>query len=90
MSGSWWPKQGITYREHRDWLPRREVRLDVLVDYLSQQLLGIRSTARLLQACCEVTGLRPRTLITADHGLVRWDFHRLLSTILDSPAHLTR
>jgi len=90
MSGSWWPKVGITYRRHRDWLPRREIRLDVLVDHLSQQLLGTRSTARLLQACCDVTGLRPRTLITAEHDLVRWNFHRLLSTILDSPAHLTR
>ena len=25
-----------------------------------------------------------------NHGLVRWNFHRLLSTMLDSPAHLTR
>jgi len=90
LAGGWWPTEGITYRRHRDWLPRREIRLDLLVDYLAQQLLGARSTATLLRACCEVTGLGPGARITAGHDLVRWNFHRLLSTILDSPAHLTR
>jgi uncharacterized protein (DUF1800 family) len=90
LSGGWWPTKGITYCQHRDWLPRSEIRLDLLVDYLAQQLLGTRSTSTLLRACCEVTGLGPRTRITARHDLVRWNFHRLLSTILDSPAHLTR
>ncbi len=90
MSGRWWPKEGITYRAPRDWLPRREIRFDLLVDHLSQQLLGSRSTGPLLRACCDATGLRPSTRVTARHGLVRWDFHRLLSTILDCPAHLSR
>ncbi|MDQ3484535.1 MAG: DUF1800 domain-containing protein [Actinomycetota bacterium] len=90
MSGRWWPKQGITYRPHRAWLPQRRIRLDKLVDHLAQQLLGTRSTARLLQACCEATALGPRTMITADHPLVRWQFPRLLTTFLDSPTHLTR
>ncbi len=90
MSGSWWPKDGITYRAHTDWLPRREIRLDLLVDHLAQQLLGVRSTALLLQACCEVTGLRPETRINAQHDLMKWNFHRLLSTVLDCPAHLSK
>jgi hypothetical protein len=90
MSGGWWPTQGIAYRAPRDWLPRPRLRFDLLVDHLAQQLLGIRSTSLLLRACCEVTGLRPGTRVDASSGLVRWDFHRLLSTILDCPAHLSR
>ena len=90
MSGSWWPTDGITYRAHKDWLPKPEIRLDLLVDHLAQQLLGTRSTAVLLRACCEVTGLRPKTRITAQHELVKWNFHRLLSTVLDCSAHLSR
>ena len=32
------------------WMPRSRLRFDLLVDHLSQQLLGKRSTATLLQA----------------------------------------
>jgi hypothetical protein len=90
MSGGWWPSTGITYREPMDWLPKPSIRFDMLVDHLSQQLLHRRSTAQLLQACCEACDVRPAEKINADHGLVKWNFHRLLSTFLDSPAHLTR
>jgi hypothetical protein len=34
--------------------------------------------------------VRASERITADHPLVRWNMFRLLSTVLDSPAHLTR
>lgn len=90
MSGGWWPTKGISYRAPKDWLPRATIRFDLLVDHLAQQLLGTRSTATLLRACCEVTGLRPGSRVTRGSDLVRWNFHRLLSTILDSPAHLSR
>ncbi len=90
MSGRWWPDEGITYRSPRGWLPKPRVRFDVLVDHLSQRLLGRHSTPALLKACCEGTRIRPNAIITADHQLVRWNFHRLMSTILDSPSHLTR
>jgi hypothetical protein len=28
--------------------------------------------------------------ITRDHGVLKWEMARLLSTFLDSPAHYTR
>jgi uncharacterized protein (DUF1800 family) len=90
MSGRWWPSAGIAYRAPVDWLPKPRIRFDLLVDHLSQQLLHRRSTAVLLRACCEATDLTPDEVITADHGLVRWNFPRLLTTFLDSPNHLTR
>ncbi len=94
MSGGWWPSEGITYRTPQQWLPQPKVRFDVLVDHLCQQLLGRRSTAAILVACltaCQDSmSVTPATVISTEHGLVRWDFHRLLSTILDSPLHLTR
>ncbi len=94
MSGGWWPKDGIRYRSAQAWLPSKRVRFDVLVDHLSQQLLGRHSTARLLKACVEVCPgdwhVRPSSKIEADHPLVRWGFHRVLATILDSPDHFTR
>ncbi len=90
MSGRWWPSTDVTYRTPAGWLPRRSLRFDLLVDHLSQQLLGRRSTSALLQACCQVCAVSPGTVIDAQHGVVQWNFHRLLSTLLDSPAHLTR
>ncbi|MEI5675116.1 MULTISPECIES: DUF1800 domain-containing protein [unclassified Nocardioides] len=90
LSGGWWPKTGIAYRKPRQWLPRRSIRFDQLVDHLSQQLLGRHSTKRLLAACCQAVDVRPHERITADHGLVKWSFPRLLVTFLDTPTHLTR
>ncbi len=90
MSGGWWPKEGIAYRSPASWLPKDRIRFDLLVDHLSQRLLHRRSTARLLRACCEATGLTPHEVITRDHPLVKWSMPRLLTVFLDSPAFLTR
>jgi hypothetical protein len=90
MAGGWWPSTGIRYRRPAQWLPHSGVRFDELVEHLSQELLHRHSTRRLLKACCRATGCRPRERITTKHPLVRWNMHRLLSTMLDSPAFMTR
>jgi uncharacterized protein DUF1800 len=90
LAGSWWPTKGAIYHKPAHWLPTKSVRFDHLVDHVSQVVLHRRSTHRLLTACCQATGVKPHERITADHQLVRWNMHRLLATMLDSPAHLTR
>jgi uncharacterized protein (DUF1800 family) len=90
LSGGWWPKKDVTYRPKSAWLPRKRMRFDMLVDYLSRMLLHRPSTAALLEACCLSVDLTPAEMIHADHGLVKWNMHRVLATVLDSPAHLTR
>jgi len=90
LSGGWWPTSGVTYRSPDQWLPQPSIRFDALVDHLSQQLLGRRSTAALLQACCEHLDVVPGERITRQHGVVRWNMPRLLTTFLDSPTFLTR
>ena len=90
MAGGWWPNKGLTYHRPAQWLPKKAVRFDDLVDHVSQVVLHRRATSRLVRACSEATGVRASERITADHPLVRWNMFRLLSTVLDSPAHLTR
>lgn len=90
LAGGWWPSKGATYRKPARWLPDRSVRFDRLVDHMSRTVLHRRATPRMLEACCQATGVKPHERITADHPLVRWNMHRLLTTLLDSPAHLTR
>ncbi|WP_169721585.1 DUF1800 domain-containing protein [Nocardioides alkalitolerans] len=90
VAGGWYPSKDITYRTPAQWLPRTEMSFAMLVDYLCIRMLGRVSTAAILRACCEVTNYAPATRITAQHNLLKWEFHRLLSTILDTPDHLTR
>ena len=42
------------------------------------------------RGCCLVTGLTAATSITLNHALVRWGMPVLLTTVLDSPEHMSR
>jgi hypothetical protein len=90
VAAGWWPSDGVHYRKPEAWLPQQKVRFDHLVDDLSRRLLHRPASKRLVQACCQATGCKPHERITADHDLVKWSMYRLLQTLLDSPAHLTR
>ena len=90
MAGRWWPDEGAVYPKVAWWFPEFPIRFDLAVDHMSQVILHRRSTAQLLRACCQALGIEPREQITREHGLVKWDMHRLLGTFLDSPAFLTR
>ena len=43
-----------------------------------------------VDACCLATGLTAATSITTSHALVRWGMPVLLTTVLDSPEHMSR
>jgi hypothetical protein len=90
MSGRWWPSKDVVYAAPVDWLPAASVRFDALVDDMSRTILGRPATALLQSAAQQATGCSAGTVITADHGLVRWDMPRLLTVFLDSPTHFTR
>lgn len=90
MSGGWWPTTGAAYLKAKAWLPVPQVRFDQLVDHIARTMHGRGSTSLLLQVACQATGCRPADLITAQHGLVRWDMARLLTVFLDNPIHMSR
>ena len=90
MAGAWWPTRKTTFRSDASWLPQASLRFDNLVDHLARSLLGRTSTATLLDACCIATQCKPSEIINADHGLVQWNMHRLLATVLDSPMGFLR
>lgn len=90
MAGGWWPREGARHRTAASWLPVSAIRFDQLVDHIARTMHGRGSTALLLQAACEATGLTPATRITKDHGLVKWEMPRLLTVFLDCPTHMTR
>ncbi|MGY2876688.1 hypothetical protein ACVW00_003878 [Marmoricola sp. URHA0025 HA25] len=90
MAGRWWPSQDVDYIAPVAWLPAPSVRFDALVDDLSRKILGRPATGVLQTAAAQATGCTAATVITADHGLVRWDMPRLLTVFLDAPTHFTR
>jgi hypothetical protein len=90
MSGGWWPSQGIRYRDPTDWLPKASVRFDTLVDHLSREVLHRPATPTLQKACAQSVAAKASDQITADHPVIRWLFPRLMTTLLDSPAHYRR
>jgi len=90
LASGWWPNHGIRYPKPASWLPARTVRFDALVDHMSRLVLHQPASKRLVKACCEATGCKPRERITREHGLVRWGMPRLLTTLLDSPDFMTR
>ncbi|PUA79248.1 DUF1800 domain-containing protein [Nocardioides currus] len=90
MAGGWWPKDDLRYRPPKAWLPGTKVRFEDLVDHLSAEILSRPATAQLLSACCQAVGVRPGTRIDQEHAVVQWQMPLLLTTLLDSPAHMTR
>ncbi len=90
LSGQWWPSKGATFTPHAAWLPQKEIRFDGLVDHLSRLLLHRPASPTLLKACGESVGLGRKTVVTRKHDLVRWGMPRLLTTLLDSPTHMSR
>jgi uncharacterized protein (DUF1800 family) len=90
MSGGWWPTTGATYRTVASWLPGATFTLEQLVRHLSVQVLSQTATPALVTAVSQVVGYSPGTTMTASHPVARWMFPQVLTTLLDSPLHMTR
>jgi hypothetical protein len=90
LAGGYHPRERVRYRSRRSFLPGRRLRFDRLVDHLSRTVLGRRSSARLLQACCEGADVEPGEIITPKHAVMRHKFIRVMAVLLDSPEHMTR
>ena len=90
MAGTWWPSEGVTYRELAQWLPTKKVTFAQLVDYLCRSILGRPSDRRLLEVACLAVDAKPHVVITRSDQIVRWKMPILLTALLDTPEHLTR
>ena len=85
-----WPSSGASYRSQGSWLPSRRTRLDELVDHLAQRILHQHASRPLLKACCTVIGGSPGDIIDRDDPKLDWIMTRLIATVLDTPAFLSR
>ncbi|TIC81569.1 DUF1800 domain-containing protein [Nocardioides sp. GY 10127] len=89
MAGAYWPTRGVTYRRPESWLPQRRLPFAALVDHLSRELLGVPATRKSITACCQAADVSRDEVVHADHPVVSARLGFVLTTLLDSPAHLT-
>ncbi len=93
LCGGWWPTAQTTYHPVASWVPLQpgqSMRFDALVEHLSRAFLGRTAPPRLVEACCLASGVTAATSITLNHGVVRWGMPVLLTTVLDTPEHMSR
>lgn len=90
LAGGYWPDDQVRFKRPVAYLPQDRLRFDRFVDHVCRVVLGRPSNTRLLDAACEGTGTGPGEVVTAGHPIIEWKMHRLLSVLLDTPAHMSR
>jgi hypothetical protein len=99
LLGSWglhrslasgYPAHGATYRSPHSWLPALPARFDTVVDHVSRQVLARPAPETLLHAAVEHVAISRGKVIRVPDDLPPYRMNMLLSTLLDSPQHMTR
>ena len=99
MLGSWLfhrtlgggsPSSGATHRTPESWLPALPARLDTIVDDMSRELLCRPATSALRTAASTCLGIPEDQVISRFDDLRSWRISLLVSTILNTPQHMTR
>ena len=90
VAGGFWPTSGITHRPVASWLPTLPARFDVVVDHVTRQITARAATAQMIAAATAFAGISAATQITRSADLSSFRMTKLLSVILDSPAHMIR
>ena len=90
LAGGYWPQKGTTYRSPASWLPPLPARFDEVVDHVARLLISRPATDAMKQAAVAYTGVAASTRISNPDDLSSFRVAKLLSVILDSPAHMNR
>jgi uncharacterized protein (DUF1800 family) len=84
------PSGGAVHRTPSSWLPALPARLDRVVDHMSRQLLSRPASTALCTAASTCLGIPKGRVIRRFDDLRSWRITLLVSTILNTPQHMTR
>jgi hypothetical protein len=87
---SGYPAKGVTYPLPQSWLPSLPARFDTVVDHVSRQILGRPVPKTLLDAAVKHVAISRGKVIRIPTDLPPYRMTMLLSTLIDSPQHMTR
>jgi hypothetical protein len=80
----------VTYRTVKSWLPVLPARFDAVIDNVARKVTARPATPAMITAATTFTGLAASTQIRRTDDLSRARLVKVLSVILDSPAHMSR
>ncbi|MGI8614298.1 MAG: DUF1800 domain-containing protein [Nocardioidaceae bacterium] len=90
QGGSHYPDQQVVFRTPASWLPKLPASFGDVVDHVSRQLLARPANNTLTAAVSTRLGIAANTRIGSAADLPDWRMARILSSLLDTPAHMTR
>jgi len=90
LAGGYQPSRDVSYVDPQDWLPRLPATLGEVVDSISRRLLARPANDTLQQAISIRLGMERSTRIRSRDDMPEWRMVRLLASVLDTPAHLSR
>ena len=90
LAGGYYPRGAATYRSHAQWLPTLPVTFAELVDDVSRRLLARPATAQLKRAATAYTGIQPAERISRPSDISEYRLAKLVTVVLDTPAHMSR
>ena len=89
LAQQWWPTEDAAFPSDASWLPGLPARFGAVVDHMAQRLLGEPADSRLKSAVALRTGIALADRVTID-DLSASRIRQVLTTLLGSPAHMTR
>ncbi len=90
IAGGYWPRGQVDYRPPHSFLPALPLKFKAVVDDLSRRLLSRPATAALQQAATAYTGIQPWERIATKDDIRLGQMVKLISVVLDTPAHMSR
>ena len=81
---------GADYRSRASWLPALPARFDTVVDHIARQVLACPASSALCDAASVYAAIPRGQIITTADTLTNVRMAALMSTLLNSPEHMTR
>jgi hypothetical protein len=78
------------YRPVSSWLPALPALFDTVVDHVARELTARPATPQMTEAATIFVGIPATTRIRLSDDISQFRMNKLLSVILDSPAHMSR
>jgi Protein of unknown function (DUF1800) len=80
---------GVTFQEYGEWLPALPASYKKVINRMSKILHGRKASKNARKAVAIRTGIKLKTKVTSDQ-MTELVIQQILSTLLDSPAQMTR
>lgn len=90
LAGGYYPRRDTVYRPVSSWLPALPARFSAVVDHVARELTARPATPQMIEAATIFVDIPATTRIRRADDISQFRMNKLLSVVLDSPAHMSR